>query len=232
MASLRIKRMVREDTYEYLKMKICTVAIGESYLAAANNFKKIFPDLKIYYNIPKEVTHHNNKFNFNCKKYAIKREYDKEGTLFIDADSSCLSFKDFNIFIESSRKLPPGIYSPYVFSSYGWTCRQITDKILDRSKITEKLKIFEKEILLTDDNLLNFYMPYEWFMLFKFRSKYQKSLFFKRWEFLEDILKTNTPQNYRNECNLIGLAALYANLPIQQISDLSQINYIAGIKHK
>ena len=213
-------------------MKICTIAIGESYLVGANNFKKIFPDLKIYFNLPKEVTHHNNKFNFNCKKYAIKREYDKEGTLFIDADSSCLSLKDCNSFRERSPTFPPGFDSPYVFSAYGWTCGQITDKILDRSKITEKLKIIEKEILLTDDNLLNFCMPYEWFMLFKFRSKYQKYLFFKRWEFLEDILKANTPQNYRNECNLIGLAAQYVNLPIQQISDLSQINYIAGIKHK
>lgn len=208
-------------------MKVCTLAVGEKYTNYADSLKLQMPaDIAIYRDLPKNITHYNNFFNYNCKKYAIKNEYDDAGTLFVDADSKCVSPTDFENFVKNSRSFEPGIYSPYIFSAYGFRHTIITEQTINREKLTVKLKIYDKILHLTDSQLLKFSMPYEWLMFFKFVDECQKDAFFDRWDFLEKILLESAFNNLQQECNLIGLAAQFCNLPIVKL------NIKSGFSHK
>lgn len=213
-------------------MKICTLAFGDDFLEKAQTLADSLPlSINICKSLPDCANlFYKNKagfkiFNTNCKRFAIKENYHEQGTLCIDSDCVCESNEEFIDCCNKLKELGPGIYSPYVFSAYGFRHPKVTDKIIDREKLTYNLKFFDPIIRLSDNQLLNFYMPWEWFYFFKFKDENQKNVFFDMWDYLDEYAINNNNYHLRAECNLIGISALNCGLEVKQIKMKFGVNH-------
>jgi hypothetical protein len=213
-------------------MKICTLAFGKNFLEKARRLADSLPlpvniceSLPDYANLFYKNQTGRNVFNTNCKRFAIKENYDTQGTLCIDSDALCTSQEEFINCCENLKNSDPGIYSPYVFSAYGFGHPKINDVTIDREKLTYNLKFFEPFIKLTNEQLFDFYMPWEWFYFFKFENENQKNIFFEIWDCLDEYAINNNNQQLRAECNLIGIAALSCGLKVKQIKTKFGVNH-------
>jgi hypothetical protein len=209
-------------------MKLCTLALGERYIRLSNRLRDSLPvRLEICTEIPADVAYRKSdgQYNHHNKRIVIERHYHPGGTLYLDADAICTDQSEFLAFLDSLAPLPAGIYSPYVFSSYGFKHPNMPDKTLDRTRLTDILSFVDSVIPLSDEDMLAFKMPYEWLMYFRFASPEQKIAFFLRYHDLHSIVMDSTCTLAR-DCNLIGLSAQYCRLPVVQLAK------VMGVRHK
>ena len=207
-------------------MNICTLAIGNKSQKGALNLAKSLPvPIEIHKSLPKNAIlfYKNQKeqdvFNTNCKRFIIRSSYDPEGTLCIDSDVTCVDKKDFLACCEELRVAESGIYSPYIFSAYGYKVPKILDNFIDKKKLMYNINFFKDITRFSEKDLLNLYMPYEWFYFFKFKDEIQKEIFFNYWDYLEKFAIKNKNINLRNESYLVAFSAFYCGLKINKIEN-------------
>lgn len=209
-------------------MKLCTLAVGEKHLQLAEKLRDGLPaeitiDTKLPPGIP--VRKGDRQYDHHNKIYLLERQYHENGTLYLDADAVCTDQAAFLTFVDYLQTLPPGIYSPYVFSSYGFHHPRLPEPSIDRKRLTIVLQFLDSIIPLSEQALLEFRMPNEWMMFFRFRSPAQRISFFQRFRYLHTIL-IGSKCTLGNDCNLIGLAAQYCQLPVVKLETAT------GIRHK
>jgi hypothetical protein len=209
-------------------MRLCTLALGEKYVRLSHRLRHSLPlPLEICTSVPLETAFRktDGQYSYHNKRFAVEQSYHPAGTLYLDADAICVDQDAFIAFFRSLAEFPPGLYSPYTFSSYGFQHPTVPDKKIDRTRLTPILRFLDSVICLTDEDLLTFKMPYEWLMFFRFTSPDQKTSFFRRYHELHAILMNSThPLNV--DCNLIGLAAQHCRLPVTRLKN------VRGVRHK
>jgi len=209
-------------------MKLCTLAVGEKYLKLSHRLRDSLPvTLEICTELPGGVPYRKSdgQYDHHNKRFVIEQHYHPGGTLYLDADAICTDPSEFLVFLDSLEALPAGIYSPYVFSAYGFKHPKIPDKTLDRTRLTDILRFVASVVPLSDEDMLAFKMPYEWLMFFRFASPEQKAAFFTRYNDLHSIV-VNSDCTLTRDCNLIGLSAQYCKLPVVTLAN------VKGVRHK
>jgi hypothetical protein len=209
-------------------MTLCTLALGDRHQKLSSRLQESLPvEISICTEIPPDFApaRGDGRHDYHHKRYVIEQCYDPDGTLFLDADAICVNQAEFLGFLRSLEALRPGIYSPYVYSSYGFKHARVPDERVDRTRLAPLLRFFDSVIELSEEDLFAFRMPYEWLMFFRFESLQQKDAFFDHYRQLHAILITSECV-LSAECNVIGLSALRCKLPVVELKN------VAGIRHK
>lgn len=220
-------------------IKLCTLAIGERYEILALQLRASLPaDIAIYDigSLPSDVIAFPPKkgFNFNCKRIPIEKEYHPCGTLFLDADTTCVNQNTFRLFLAGLAQLGAGIHAVHSYNVYGNITSSydghfvsgLSSGTIQRNKLTRNIAFFSNFFPMTENDLVEMLFPVEWFLFCKFRDAQQKNVFFDQWRLLEKGMLGSDINYLGGECYAIGLAARYAELPIKKL------NIKAALKHK
>jgi len=209
-------------------MTLCTLALGEKHLRLAERLRKSLPaEIKVCTELPRDIPARKNdhQYDHHNKVFLLEQECDEGGTLYLDADAICVDEPAFLSFLRHLNTLPAGIYSPYVFSAYGFHYPRITEPKIDRERLTVVLRSIDSVTPLSEAALLDFVMPLEWMMFFRFASSAQRVAFFVRFRQLHALLIESTC-TLGKDCNLIGLAAQHCGLPVIRLRGGT------GMRHK
>jgi hypothetical protein len=219
--------------------KLCTLAVGTKYEVLALQLQTSLPaHIAIYSlsNLPADAVVHPPKkgFNFNCKRIPIEREYDPEGTLFLDADTTCVNRESFDLFLGALTHLESGIHAVHSYNAYGEITPVSGNRFLSglssgqikEDRLAKKLAFFKSVYPLSKDDLAQMVFPVEWFLFCKFENERQKDTFFDRWKLLEGNLLNSKIQYLGGESYSIGMAAQHVRLPIRRLT------IRAGLSHK
>jgi hypothetical protein len=220
-------------------VKLCTLAIGEKYETLARELQASLPvDIAIYdtARVSGEavVFSPEKGFNMHCKRVPIEKEYHPEGTLFLEADTTCVNKETFNQFLASLKQFPPGIHAVHAYNAYGAMAPVQEGRFvsglsaggIQREKFNRKIAFFSNISRVSEEDLIRTVFPVEWFLFCKFESEQQKDAFFERWKLLESDLLGSDLKALREECYPIGLAATHAKLPVERL------HLKVGVNHK
>jgi hypothetical protein len=218
--------------------RLCTLAVGKKYEMLALQLRASLPaDIAIYdmdsLSNDAIVFPPKKGFNFNCKRIPIEREYHPDGTLFLDADTTCVDQDTFRLFLVGLMQLQAGIHAVYSYNVYGGIASVhegifvsgLSAGNIQKEKLAGKMAFFNDVFPMTEEDLIQMVFPVEWFLFCKFESEQQKNAFFDRWKLLEMNLLGSDMKYLGGECYAIGMAARHAELPIKKLNIKAALNH-------
>jgi len=219
-------------------IKLCTLAIGKKYEMAALQLRASLPVEIAIYDGPRlsdggAVFPPRKGFNFHCKRIPIEKEYHPDGTLFLDADTTCVNHETFRLFLAGLTELQAGIHTVHCYNAYGSiTPVQDGDFVsglsigsIQKDRLSGKMAFFSDVFPMTEEDLIQMVFPVEWFLFCKFEGEQQRDIFFDRWRLLEANLLGSDIAYLGGECYAIGIAARYAELPIKKLNIRAALNH-------
>jgi hypothetical protein len=173
------------------------------------------------------------RFNFNCKRVPIEREYHPDGTLFLDADTTCIDRDTFTLFLAGLNELQAGIHTVHCYNVYGSITPVQEGRFVSglavgdirKEKLNRKIAFFNDISQISEEDLIQMVFPVEWFLFCKFKSDQQKDAFFDRWKLLERNLLESEINYLGGECYAIGMAARHAELSIKKLNIKAALNH-------
>lgn len=219
-------------------LNLCTLAVGQKYEMLALQLRASLPtDIAIYgmHSLSNDAVIFPPKkgFNFNCKRIPIEREYHRDGTLFLDADTTCVNQDTFRQFLAALTQLREGIHAVHSYNVYGDIASVqegnfvsgLSADSIRKEKFSRKMAFFSNAFPMTEEDLIQMVFPVEWFLFCKFEGERQKNAFFDRWKLLEENLLGSDIDYLGGECYSIGMAARYVELPIKKLNIKAALNH-------
>lgn len=219
-------------------VKLCSLAIGKKHEMLALQLRASLPvDIAIY-DAPRIAGEAipfppRKGFNFHCKRIPIEREYHHDGTLFLDADTTCVNQDTFKLFLESLARMEAGIHAVHAYNAYGDVAPVREGKFVSgllagrirTEKLISEVAFLSNVFRSAEEDLIQMVFPAEACLFCKFKTDQQKDAFFDRWKLLEKELIGSEMRFLSGECYAIGMAACYAELTVKQFSLKAALNH-------